>query len=469
MMVDNGLLPYRDIFETTMPATFLFHYLVVALGLEGNTSFVSLGIAGFVCLSVLGSLILGQINIWAALLFAPAYLSFMLSFGPEALLQREVLGLAPVSLALLIATRNWQPVTKCLAIGFLFGFATLIKPQFALGAPVVVLAALAWPSDTWTNRLKGIGCSLLGFISPLLLTLVLLWMTGAIEQFLFILREYTPLYIQQTRTHEFVSTDARAAYLWNGWRQFGGLWTLLPGPIMLTILIWFTGKKAFSEHHTLLIAITILSFLYGLMPILSGQFWPYHYFLFAYFSLMALSGLLVVLQREFSPFAKWIGLGVVSATLLLQTPRFTNLEQTKLSSAKRVAEAKEMQVALETWLPSGARVQPLDWTSGTLHAMMLARAELATRFMYDFHFAHHVSHPTIQGLRSKFVEELRSDPPEALLEGLKATRVKGEDVSYDFPELEKFRTENYTKVAESERFALYRRADLGNEVPAQPK
>lgn len=465
MMVEHDWLPYRDIFETTMPATFLFHYMVIALGLEGNLPFILLGIAAFILLSSLGFLVLHKFSPIGAWCFAPFYMAVMLSFGAEALLQREILGLIPLSLALWLvsgATSQNHNLRQGL-IGLLLGIACLIKPQFALGAPVMVIAAasLATPQFRITTLFKGILISGIGFAIPLSFTAYFMWTNGMLEQFIFILTEYTPLYIQQTRTHAFIAPELRAKYIWEHWMFFGGTWTVLPGILLLVILLAFQFRTIDRAARILFAAISVLCLIYGLMPIASGQFWPYHYFTFMFFGVLCTCCAFYFLNKgAFVP--KLIKFGLIVLTFMGQTPRFLDSERLRKSADNRLVRIHQMKDALADYLPKGARVQPLDWTSGSLHAMMLNRNRLATRFMYNFHFAHTVSHPVNAGLRSTLMRELSQNPPEGLLIGLKSTKVHGLDVSYDFPELEAFKSSNYELVTETDWFQLYRRGDLGS-------
>lgn len=467
MMVEQGWLPYRDIFETTMPATFLFHYAIVAFGLEGNLPFILVGIATLILLGGLGALILAPLTRTGAWVFAPFYVALMLSFGPHSLLQREVLGLVPLALSLWLATRTTleNHSRQQGIIGLLFGIACLIKPQFALGAPIVVMtaAAMANGQNALMIALKGILISVASFTIPLALTAIAMWASGALPRFIFILTEYTPLYIQQTGTHEFIAPELRGQYLWDNMFHFGSLWPLLPGFAMLVLLLAIKYKQIDRRPRIILTAVIALCITYGLVPIASGQFWPYHYYTFGFFCLLGICGVFVFLNEALLSRAHALAcLGLIALTFATQAPRFFAYEYIERNADNRAALAHDMQVALIRWLPEGARVQPLDWTSGALHAMMLTRNQLATQFMYNFHFAHHVSHPVIKGLRAELMTELSANPPEGLLVGLKPARVHGLDVSYEFPELDAFRDAHYLLVEEDENFQLFRRRDLGS-------
>jgi len=263
LMHDFGRVPYRDIFETTMPGTFLFHYIIVGLGLETQTAFVTLGLIAMFALAAAGTYTLWRITPKGALLFAPFYLMVMLQFGPTALFQREILGLLAITPALILA--------------------------------------------------------------PLLITFLWLWSYDALEPFLFILTQYTPLYIQLTQLHAFLTPEDRMQYLKDLWPTFAGFWILLPGPLMLAMLTFATRARMARDHLILLATFSAMTAIYGLLPILSGQFWDYHYFPFIFFAILSSSALLGVALTSSHPI-KMAGLAMVALSLFLSLNPVANLE-----------------------------------------------------------------------------------------------------------------------------------------------
>ncbi len=119
--------------------------------------------------------------------------------------------------------------------------------------------------------------------------------------------------------------------------------------------------------------------------------------------------------------------------------------------------AGEISRFLERNLKPGEAVQPLDWTGGALLAMLQTRAPLATSYVFDFYFYHHVSHPYIQSLRSDFMNQLREVSPRFIIEvtAIDKPWVTGEDTSRDFPELRAFLDERYFITIEREDYIIY--------------
>ena len=107
----------------------------------------------------------------------------------------------------------------------------------------------------------------------------------------------------------------------------------------------------------------------------------------------------------------------------------------------------------------GDTVQPLDWTLGAVHGMLLAKARLATRFMYDFHFYHHVSIPYIQGLRAEFMTQLVAAKPRYIVQmvGEGKPWPRGNDSSRSFAELDQFLIEHYHVVSAEREYNILER------------
>ena len=116
----------------------------------------------------------------------------------------------------------------------------------------------------------------------------------------------------------------------------------------------------------------------------------------------------------------------------------------------------ELATFIAREIPTEASIQPLDWTGGALHAMLLTRRKIATRFLYDYQFYHHVSNPVIQGLRREFLLELTAKPPDFILDVRVKPRVSGADSATTFPELERFLAAHYSVDKSRERFYVYR-------------
>jgi hypothetical protein len=193
----------------------------------------------------------------------------------------------------------------------------------------------------------------------------------------------------------------------------------------------------------------------------SGRFWDYHWLLFLYFA-VSLSALCFVPQRPNAGAAQQLfPLAVVWLVILaLLRPAPVVVEQLRgrpppPPNAGRVDEiARYLRAELEP----GDTVQPIDWTGGAIHAMLIARAPAATPWITDFQFYHHVSDLYIQGLRAQFVADLEAARPRFIVRmGRDRDLPRGRDTSIRIEGLERILARDYRVDRNGDGYTIYRR------------
>jgi hypothetical protein len=118
----------------------------------------------------------------------------------------------------------------------------------------------------------------------------------------------------------------------------------------------------------------------------------------------------------------------------------------------------EIASYLRAHLAPGDTVQPLDWTGGAVHAMLIARAPIATPFVYDFYFYHHVSNPFIQRLRARFMAAMRAAPPRFVIQiETQKPWPGGADTTREFPELQALLATDYTVASRGDGYQILER------------
>ena len=171
LMDKHHLVPYRDIFETSMPGTFAFHYLIGKLFGYGDVAFRYVDLTLLSALLVATYVFMGRfgrlVAIWAAILFGLVYLSW----GQTMSLQRDYLGVIPIAFALLcLPVKTDIPVrlARFALIGLLFGLSVLIKPHLGIGLPIVfgTLLTFRWHSQR-KSRLDFLKCAAVSGVSLL--------------------------------------------------------------------------------------------------------------------------------------------------------------------------------------------------------------------------------------------------------------------------------------------------------------
>jgi hypothetical protein len=476
LMDKHDAIPYRDIFETSMPGAFAFHYCIGKSFGYGDVQF------RYVDLLVLGTLLaatyvftsrFGRLAaIWGVVIFGLVYFSK----GQSMSLQRDYIGIVPVAFTLLlIPAKRSRPVgfLRFAIVGVLFGMSVLIKPHLGIALPAVfgTLLAHRWGlrSKSFLDLLKcGAVCGA-SFLVPVLTAVFWLASKSALVPFAGILLDYLPLHTAMTGGLRNVGGIEHAAYLIDSTLRFGNY-----GPLLLcSLFAYYRVSTLADQDKTLMksfILLVLCTMLYSIYPTLAGKFWSYHYMPFAYFCSIS-AGLCLFAWPEMRANSTLVcrlrkalpGLIlIIAVTLQLDLPTYALSSYHDLRSGPEAHLPKggrvdEIAAWLKTRLQPGDTVQPLDWTGGSIHAMLLAEAQLATRFMYDYHFYHHVSLSFVQELRQSFIDQLRKASPRFIIE-VHTRKPSGIDSKGSFPALHNLLDAHYTVAFEGNGYLIYERA-----------
>ena len=464
-------VPYKDIFETSLPGTLLFHLLIGKLFGYGDLAF---RITDIVLLCTLSGFTWGIIRPFGSRAVFASISLFGLSYlnhGASMSLQRDYVGILPIAGALCLAvastTMNWGHSCKiktsipgpesreCLTtyslpllIGLLFGLSATIKPHLSIGLPLVILYI-------YQSRKSKIGaqnskrslliCTSVGFALPISASLLWLWKQGALPCFLEMFFSYLPIHLQLTGTCQILGGTDHLFYLIKSYIKFGGLsFWLLPAFAGCYILFFKAGCS--PEQMLLGKLLSGLTLIYSIYPVLAGQFWPYHLMPFQYFIVLISSFLFIPLSAINRPFCAirrpWtptfinaylhrfspdaprqatdhghlhtlmalfllILLAYHVAPDIIRQVKTSDVNVLEYGNDSKIAEVlkqrmknvEEISAFLKSHVKAKEKVQPLDWTSGAVHAMLRARVPVATPYICDYHFYHHISISYIQTLR----------------------------------------------------------------------
>jgi hypothetical protein len=466
MMDQHGAVPYRDIFETSMPLSFAFHYLIVTLFGYSDLAFrfvdvfflLTLLTASYFFLMRFGK----KVALVSCLLFGLVYYFH----GQIMSLQRDYIGLLPIVFSLLSIPSDQQnniEKKRFVLVGFLFGISFLIKPHLIIAMPLIIAALFATgdvhPIKHFKESKRYIFISGISFSIPIVVTLLWLYAHDALQPFLNLFINYLPLHSSLTGYHSAISGSERIIYLVNGTLNLGGygLFFLLS---LFAFYRIFTIEHLQKNKFISLMVLFLSTLLYAIYPTIAGKFWDYHYMPFAYFC--SITAGLCFYNWPYLPdktLQQYIGTWIVPflfcAAVFISGLPFVSLVTLKrdikfdhAATGTRDGRADEIAQWLSSRLKPEDKVQPLDWTGGSIHAMLLAKAPLATRFMYDYHFYHNVSNPFIKELRKTFMHELTAAVPKFIIQVDDTNKpwVTGIDTNKEFPELTVFLNTRY-KVA----------------------
>ena len=463
LVAEQGRVPYLESHEISMPMPLLIH---MAIG----------GLIGYDDLHVrIGDLLLLSLFLWltwywmrpfgrysawgACTLFALAYLGQ----GAAMTLQRDYLGLIPIAGALALATAaqtgkgQQQSAQKTrnllLGIGALFSLSAMVKPHSLLA-----LLPVAWYLHRYQqldNR-RHIVWLVAGLTLPGLAVLVWLTASGGLYAFFEMALTYLPLHNDLNGDIEVLRGAEHWNYMWVNAIHLGGYARWL-GPALFGLYFYLSvqGPNLQERDRTYLLAGLLLAF--ALYPVIAGKFWRYHYLPLLYCLVLSTSLLLAAPAKQAgASMLRWLPrlafflaliVGMRHLYLLpgVALSQLTGKVPSETAMNGRVAALAEF---LEREVPATATVQNLDWGGGTQHALLRARRPVPTRFMYDYHFYHHVDSATTQRLRNTFMQELRATPPDFIVRNTQNQNIRprGPGTSDRFPELDDWLAENYREL-----------------------
>jgi len=494
LMEAHGFIPYRDFFDMNLLGSYL-SYQMIGRYFGFDDAGVRLADVYAICaLMVLTAAMVGRLG-WRVLWAAPVLFSlFYLREGIIMTLQREFLGLLPIALGTACATALpfVPPVWRAWLAGIAFGVAATVKPHLAVGLPFVVLYLVSEQQPAEARLIDRIKCMVqlavmsgFGLALPLLAFVGYLLYHGVFEEFMDSAFGYLPLYTSMTGGHSFLPPEERPQYLLSSFVKMGERWPFVV--IGFTGLAAGMGNPAHSPAQRRIAALlAALAAAYTVYPVFSGQFWYYHYLPMMYFMavgaamvfgpwgprapwsqrLVPLFIVLIVLIQMFQPESRWSASATVPwnrpgewyITQLIQKPSlsFSPLYRHENAVAKG-GRVDDLARYMKEHLRPGETVQPLDWTSGVVHAMLRAEVKIATPFIYYFHFFHHPKSEYIQNLRKRFVAELEAARPRFIIWGVEGLiYIQGNyESTRTFPEVTAFIAENYKAVYRRHKSVVY--------------
>jgi hypothetical protein len=456
-----GYAPYRDIFDINLPGTYAFYYLIGKVSGYTNLGVRCVDLSILAAELVLTWLWMKKLGATIALCGSILWGLCYLQLGSQVSIQREYLIILPLLAGIVLADRfrennySW----KACGVGLCFGVVAMMKPHAAIGFPLVLfLQQKDRRMGPFLSRV--VLPAAVGFCLPIIAAFSYLWWKDALTSFLDMGLNYWPLYLHLSGDHQTLHGMARLDYLWSEFRWLGGFGLWLVPSTVGAYCSMYRSSFSVDQKRQIMLLVT-LAICYGLYPLLSGQFWIYHWLLFLYFTVQLAALCLVDLNPESSKEEKLVPVIVLALYILLQVQVPEGM--VAAIQGRGVAPVKDGRVdAIAAFLHSqmrpGDTVQPLDWTGGAVHAMLMSEARLATPFVYDFHFYHDISNGYIQELRRRFISALRQSRPRFIVQivGLDKPWVRGEDTTIEFEELKSLIANNYDAVSAGAGYVIYR-------------
>jgi hypothetical protein len=385
-----------------------------------------------------------------------------LGAGDALSLQREFLLLIPTALALAILSGRSEPVlgatervARAVGAGLCIGIASTIKPQAAVFVvvAVVALAGRRAGRQRAADAAVALVAALCGVVLAWVPVLAWLRSQGALDPFLDIARHYWPLYDAVTRRpYRSIQGWPRLMYLLEGYASG------IAGPRLLWLSAavggaWVWRATVSDARRPPVLPLVIFLVVTLMFPGITGKFWDYHWLPFGYAAVLLASvawatPLPHLAERAASRRSPWC-----LPSPACRPARGWPMRAAPGSCRKTDALTDSLQLAMQP----GDTVQPLDWTGVALHAMLRARAPLATRFMEDVHLYHHAGHPYMERLRATLLEEWQQAPPRLVIEVEARGWADGPSGRAPFPALEHLLESAYAVRTQGNDFIVYER------------
>jgi len=451
-LIGQGGVPYRDAFDMNLPGVYVLHLAVLSVGGAGDLAWrcFDLGWLAATCAALrvyaqpLGD---GVAATAGALLFG----LYHLSGGAWRAGQRDfLLGLFLLAGAYGVA-RGLERDTRwaLLAGGLALGAGMTVKPHAGLFWLVCAVVATGWSRQAGRAAWPaGVTVVAGGLAVPALVFGWLAW-RGGLGPFWAILTGYVlPLYSQVGRVSVIEATR---------WHQHGrALFALLA---LLAGLGVLARTGAGSSPRLVLAG---LGAVYGAAHFaLQGKGWEYQLDPLALF-LCALAPAAVAWRRadgrprrlDLWGARRPLALAAWALLLVVLVAKGVDAREPAwiVAKTRRVAALTRDLAPLA---PAGSTVQVMDTTAGGIHALLRLGLREPTRFIYDFHFFHHVDDPRIRALRTELVAGLRTARPAAVVVMEESWPGLGYERLETFPELRELLEGSFVLAVTGDGYRIY--------------
>lgn len=457
---EHGYLPYRDIHDTSFPATYLIYALITRLTGYSSTAFLCVNLL----LAILNSFLLYRIlrpvhprmGIAAGLIF----LNYYFISDHSNWLQRDffIACLATLSLASASLLKNLR--WRAISVGACMALACLVKPHAALAAPFITLLAACYHNQTFSwdtaRVLRCVSLALASFLLVLATIALLMAQAGLLQTFWRMATEYLPLYQRMNGVHQILDYPHM---LRNGFDWASGTLLLALIPFSVASLSLALDKN--TSKHTL-IFYGMLFLIYASFVIyigLGGKFWDYHQIPANTFYAAILAVVFIPLQYQ-SPwraairaFCFLIGMffAVGYNMLAVGIERVACLDFTSPVCTEDLGteyrETEKLVAFIRQHLRTGERIEPLATSTGgpIFPALLQTDVMPVTPYLEGFPLYHDADIPYIQAIRKNAMTKLEATPPRFMIRSSGFFGPSGNGASR-FTELENFRAAHYRLV-----------------------
>ena len=450
--IQDGAVPYRDVFDMNFPGVYLLHMAVLTVLGPGSAAWRAVDLALSAAIAALLFRLARPFGARAAATGALLFTAYHLSGGPGQEGQRDLFVFCFLLGATLGVARAIEADQRgsgpAFAAGLCLGIGVTIKPVaavyalFMLGALAVAARRRARP---WLGRVTAL-CG--GAALPVVAITAWLVEKEALSAFLELVFSFVlPLYSRIGRH--------------SVWRTLSPLhyaYLALVTALALGSIATAWRRGALGPRMALL----GVGLAYGVLNyVAQGKGWSYHLIPWVGFACpLAASRLESASPR--ARVALVAGVAALSAATLAKGVEVVRAFAPQPGKATRI---EGLVAALRPCAERGPTIQVFDTTAGGIHALLRLHIRQPTRFIYDFQFFFEPENPYVQKLRAEFMRDLRTNPPECVVVFEEAWPTGDYHRLESFAEFGNWLAEDYVLDLEQDGYRVYAQRDHSANHP----
>lgn len=447
-----------------MPGTFLFHLTIGKLFGYTESSLQFFNFLFMIIFFIFNWFYLKGQEIWSRIIGSIYFLIIYQSFGLEMSLQRDVIACFFIMGSIVSMKSNLSKNIKNFVSGLSIGVTAMIKPQMAIGLPIIFLIGQNYHFSKKSIHLKNLIYYLLGFSMFISISFFWIYQKNALNDFWKMQIDYIPQYLQLNSNHQyihspvtrFINNIKKFFYLIPYWRM--AFYCLFFGT--------FLNLKYDHKNKNFWMTNLFLAIFYALTLVITGQYFPYHFmgfFLFAFFPITAFFNSQISKKYIQFSFITVVALFINNlGQFPIETIKWIKGEKPHISYQGRV---DRLITVLEKIITRDDTIQVFDWVEGAaVHALLNLKLPHHSRFITDHIFKHHLHLPSKNILNNQFLLEMQKDKPTIIIKSLNHNYPSGDFTTKDLPiSFLDFINLNYDKAHVDEDFIIYRLKGYKNE------
>ena len=459
-----GYIPYKDIYDTSMPGTFIFHILLGSIFGYTESGLQLFNFFFTVTFWLINYIYLKNISFFPRFIASFYFLLVYQSFGLEMSLQRDFLSCLFIISSVTIILSNLNYYLRLTISGILIGIAFTIKPHLGIGLPVIFFmghkASFKLVVKNYKKLIINGALYILSFSIPVICSLVWLKVQGGWDDFWFMQKNYIPQYIQLNASHEYV--PGRLSRLVGSLKRY--FYTIPYWRLAFFCLIFGTylNLKYDKKNKQFWVYNFILAFVYSITLIVSGQFFPYHFMSFFLFAFFPIAGFFNTKTPQKFKYLLYTSVLVIlinnMGQLPIETIKWAQGDPPHITHEGRVDRL--MKAIKNEYRPEDT-IQVFDWVEGaTTHALMNLNIPHYSKFITDHIFKHHLHLDSKKKLNKEFLLKMKKNPPTIIIKSLTQNHPKGLFTTKDLPEdFLSFIGKNYLITHKDSDFLVYRHTE----------